>query len=164
MTVATKNRLEVKSLEIKLLENPKCKEPKITIECREANEQILEILKLIKGTENKSKRIVGIKNNETYCIDPNEILYFESVERKTFCYTANSEYETDFKLYELAEFPNADFMRISKSTVVNLNRIKSIRPDFGGKILATMENNEKIYVSRQFANEFKTKLGIGGNK
>ena len=55
-------------------------------------------------------------------------------------------------------------MRISKSTVINLNRIKSIRPDFGGKILATMENGEKVSVSRQYANEFKTKLGIGGNR
>ena len=55
-------------------------------------------------------------------------------------------------------------MRISKSCVVNLNRIKSIRPDFGGKIIATMQNGERIFVSRQYASELKLKLGIGGNK
>lgn len=151
-------------MEIKLIENKKLTETKITIECREASEQILDIIQLIRCKDAKGKKIVGIKDEETYCIEPDEILYFESVERKTFCYTARAEFETDLKLYELEDFPKADFMRISKSTVINLNRIKSIRPDFGGKILATMENGEKVSVSRQYANEFKTKLGIGGNR
>ncbi len=151
-------------MEIKLIENKKLKEPKITIECHEADEQILDIIHLIKSQDAKGKKIVGIKDNETYCIEPDEILYFESVDRKTFCYTARAEFETDLKLYELEGFSKADFMRVSKSTVINLNRIKSIRPDFGGKILATMENGEKVYVSRQYANDFKFKLGIGGNK
>lgn len=151
-------------MEIKLIENKKLPEPVITIECKEADEQILDIIQLIKSKDAKGKKIVGIKDDETYCIEPDEILYFESVDRKTFCYTAEEEFETDLKLYELEDFPKADFMRISKSTVINLNRIKSIRPDFGGKILATMENGEKIHVSRQYANEFKIKLGIGGTR
>lgn len=152
-------------MEIKLIENKKLAEPIITIECKEADEKILDIIHLIKSTDAKGKRIVGIKDSETYCIEPEEVFYFEAVDRKTFCYTAKSVYETELKLYELEEgFPKADFMRVSKSCVVNLNRIKSIRPDFGGKILATMQNGEKIYVSRQYANELKIKLGIGGNK
>ena len=118
-------------MEIKLIENKKLTETKITIECREASEQILDIIQLIRCKDAKGKKIVGIKDEETYCIEPDEILYFESVERKTFCYTARAEFETDLKLYELEDFPKADFMRISKSTVINLNRIKSIRPDFG---------------------------------
>lgn len=149
-------------MEIKLIENPKLSKTIITIECKETDEKILDIIHLIKSADAKGKKIVGVKDDETYCLEPDEILYFESVDRKTFCYTEKSVFETDLKLYELEEFAYTDFMRISKSTVVNLNRIKSIRPDFGGKILATMENSEKIYVSRQYANEFKNKLGIGG--
>ena len=67
------------------------------------------------------------------------------------------------RLYEIEEkYKNIDYIRISKSSIVNLNKIKSIRPDFGGKILATMENKEKIYISRQYVQNFKKKLGIGG--
>lgn len=152
-------------MEIKLIENKNLKSPIITIECKEADEKILDIIHLIKSVDEKGKRIVGIKENDTYCIEPPDVYYFESVDRKTFCYTEKSVYETELKLYELDEgFAKADFMRISKSCVVNLNRIKSIRPDFGGKILATMQNGEKVYVSRQYANELKIKLGIGGNR
>ncbi len=151
-------------MEIKLIENKSLKSSLITIECKEADEKILDIIHLIKSTDAKGKRIVGIKDSDTYCIEPEDVFYFESVDRKTFCYTEKSVYETELKLYELEGFAKADFMRISKSCVVNLNRIKSIRPDFGGKILATMQNGEKVYVSRQYANELKIKLGIGGNK
>ncbi|MBQ8000130.1 MAG: LytTR family transcriptional regulator DNA-binding domain-containing protein [Ruminococcus sp.] len=151
-------------MEIKLIENKTLKSPIITIECKEADEKILDMIHMIKSIDAKGKRIVGIKGNDTYCIEPEDVLYIESLERKTFCYTAKSVYETELKLYELEDFPRVDFMRVSKSCVVNLNRIKSIRPDFGGKILATMQNGEKLYVSRQYANKLKIKLGIGGNK
>lgn len=151
-------------MEIKLIENKNLKSPIITIECKEADEKIIDLIHLIKSMDAKGKRIVGVKGSDTYCIEPEDVFYFESVDRKTFCYTEKSVYETELKLYELENFTKSDFMRISKSCVVNLSRIKSIRPDFGGKILATMQNGEKIYVSRQYANELKIKLGIGGNK
>ena len=55
-------------------------------------------------------------------------------------------------------------MRISKSCIVNLKKIHSLKPDFGGKILATMENNEKLYISRQYVSVLKEKLGLGGKR
>lgn len=152
-------------MEIKLIENKTLNDTRVTIECRETNEKILKLISVIKNAESNERRIVGICEDDTYCIEPNDVFYFESVERKTFCYTVNAVYETELKLYETLDgFSKADFMRVSKSCVININRIKSIRPDFGGKILATMQNGECIYVSRQYALELKKKLGIGGNR
>ena len=152
-------------MEIKLLENKSLKETRVTIECKETNEKIFRLVNAIKNAENVEKRIVCIKDDDTYCIEPNDVFYFESVERKTFCYTNNSVYETELKLYETLDgFAKVDFFRASKSCVINLNHIRSIRPEFGGKILATMKNGERVFVSRQYATELKNKLGIGGNK
>ena len=117
----------------------------------------------INKSDNNDKKIIGISKGETYCIDKDNILYFETVDRKTFCYTVDGVYEITLKLYEIEEkYENTDYIRISKSSIANLDKIKSIRPDFGGKILATMENNEKIYISRQYVPILKKKLGIGG--
>ena len=149
---------------VNMVENPNIQETKITIECSKADSQIIKIISLINNYENNDKKIIGISKGETYCIEQNNILYFETVDRKTFCYTADGVYEIALKLYEIEEkYENTDYIRISKSSIVNLNKIKSIRPDFGGKILATMENNEKIYISRQYVPILKKKLGIGGN-
>lgn len=148
---------------VKMVENPNVQETKITIECNKADSQILKIISLINNYENNDKKIIGISNGETYCIKQEDILYFDTVDRKTFCYTANGVYEITLKLYEIEEkYENIDYIRISKSSIVNLNKIKSLRPDFGGKILATMENNEKIYISRQYVPLLKKKIGIGG--
>jgi len=147
---------------VNIVENPDARETKVTIECRRADENILQLLERIKQSDGGDKRIIGVSNGETYCIERQDILYFEAVDRKTFCYTEGGVYETAMRLYEVQEQLGGDgFIRISKSAAVNLNRIKSLRPDFGGRILATMENGEKIYVSRQYVPVFKKKLGIG---
>ncbi len=149
---------------INMVENSNIKETKITIECNKVDSQILKIISLIKNYESNDKKIIGISKGETYCIEQDDVLYFETVDRKTFCYTANGEYEISLKLYEIEEkYENTDYIRISKSSIVNLKKIRSLRPDFGGKILATMESNEKIYISRQYVPILKKKLGIGGN-
>lgn len=148
---------------IKIIEQPDIAEPKITIECRKADRQILKIVELINKSDSNDKKIVGLSGGESYCIDLENILYFETVDRKTFCYTADGVYEIPLKLYEIEEkYEYTDYIRISKFSIANLNKIKSLRPDFGGKLLATMDNGEKIYISRQYVPVLKKKLGIGG--
>ena len=74
------------------------------------------------------------KDNETYLIETDKILYIEAVDRKTFVYTNSENYESELKLYEIEqELIERDFLRISKNSIVNL-RGKGIRialDDFG---------------------------------
>lgn len=149
---------------VNMTENAELKETVVTIECRKADSDILRLISAIKNFDN-SQKIVCTANGETYFIDCGEILYFESVDRNTFCYTESKVYETPLKLYEIEEmYEGCDFIRSTKSTVININRIKSVRPEFGGKITATMENGEKMFISRQYVPVFKQKLGIGGKQ
>lgn len=161
--VATNKKQGGAKVVVNMVENPNITETRITIECNKADSRILKIISLLNNYENNDRKIIGVAKGESYCIDRNDILYFETVDRKTFCYTVDGVYEIALKLYEIEEkYENTDYIRISKSVIINLNKIKSIRPDFGGKILATMENDEKIYISRQYVPVLKEKLGIGG--
>lgn len=149
---------------IKIIENPDIKETVITIECSKADKNILKTAELIKQSDNNGK-IVGTLTGEFFSIALENILYFEAVDRKTFCYTADGVYEIPLRLYEIEEkYEYSDYIRISKFCIANLNKIKSLKPDFGGKLLATVENGEKIYISRQYVPVLKEKLGIGGKK
>ena len=47
-----------------------------------------------------------------------------------------------------------------KTTIINLRRTKSIRPEIGARLLLTMDNQEKIIVSRQYAGSIKHALGV----
>ena len=90
-----------------------------------------------------------------------EIYYFETVDNKVFSYTAKETYEVHKKLYEIEqEFEHTDFLRISKSVIVNVSKIAYVKPIFNGRFEAKLKNDEKIIVSRQYVVELKKKLGI----
>ena len=105
---------------------------------------------------------IGVrKNDETYLLDVEKILYIEAVERKTFVYTLDEIYESDLKLYEIEqELLERDFFRISKQSIVNIRMIKSLKSDINRKIRITLRNDEQIVVSRMYSDELRRKLGL----
>ena len=105
---------------------------------------------------------IGVrKNDETYLLDVEKILYIEAVERKTFVYTSDETYESDLKLYEIEqELLERDFFRISKQSIVNIRMIKSLKSDINRKIRITLRNDEQIVVSRMYSDELRSKLGL----
>ncbi len=101
------------------------------------------------------------RDNETYLLDTDRILYIEAVDRKTFVYTNSENYESELKLYELEQqLTERDFLRISKQSIVNLRKIKSLRTDVNRKIRITLQNGEQIVVSRMYSDELRRKLGL----
>ena len=101
------------------------------------------------------------KDNETYLLETEKILYIESVDRKTFVYTNTDTYESELKLYELEQqLTERDFLRISKQSLVNLRKIKSLKTDVNRKIRITLQNGEQIVVSRMYSDELRKKLGL----
>ena len=52
------------------------------------------------------------------------------------------------------------FMRISKSTLINLKQINSVEPSFHGTMLVILKNGNKDYISRKYLPAFKKYLGI----
>ena len=101
------------------------------------------------------------RDNETFLLDTDKILYVEAVDRKTFVYTNTETYESELKLYELEqELVERDFLRISKQSIVNLRKIKSLKTDVNRKIRITLQNGEQIVVSRMYSDELRRKLGL----
>ena len=78
-----------------------------------------------------------------------------------FAYAKDAVYETKSRLYELeAELPKQDFFRASKSTIINLDKIKTLSPAFGSRFEVKLTNGECLIISRQYVSQLKEKLGI----
>lgn len=105
---------------------------------------------------------IGVKNNdETYLLDIDKILYVETVDRKTLVYTEDEIYESELKLYEMElKLEEQGFLRISKQSIVNLRKVKSLRADVDRKIRLTLQNGEQMIVSRMYSDELRKKLGL----
>ncbi len=130
----------------------------IAIAC---NQLTPEIEKIIATLRILNQQLVVVKNDETHIIDVSQIIYIESVDRKTFVYTSDNFFESKLKLYEIEErLCQCGFFRASKSCIVQLRHIKSLKADIDRKIRLTLESGEQIMVSRQYADELKKRLGV----
>ena len=70
-------------------------------------------------------------------------------------------FEIKQKLYELEEiYKQTDFVRISKSMIVNISKVSKIVPMFNGRLEGVLCNGEKVIISRQYVANLKKKLGI----
>ena len=120
-----------------------------------------DIEKMISIMRMMDLQIAVRKDDETILLDAGEILYIEAVERNTFVYTEGETYESELKLYEFEQhLPEKDFIRVSKQSILNLRKVKSLKADINRKIRVTLINGEQIIVSRMYADELRKRLGI----
>jgi len=128
----------------------------IIINCKKVDDNILKIASMIKSNDIK---LTVTRDGNLFILDIDNIFYFESVDKKNFVYTQDEVYETSLRLYEIEEiYPDTDFFRSSKSTVINVSKIKMIKPLFGGKVEVLLENEERLVVSRQYVPVLKKKI------
>lgn len=145
-------------LKIYINEDPSLNDTEITINCNRISSEVEKVISMLRVLDLK---LTGKKDNQTYILDAAKVLYIDTVDRKTFFYTKKEIYESELKLYELEEQLAAlDFIRVNKSCILNFNQIISIKADIDGKLLVTISNNEKLFVSRQYAPIIKKKLGV----
>ena len=134
-------------MKLHLRADPQFRDVEVEIRCPQVNEDILRIAAMLRVMDRK---LTGAIHGEIRILDPKTVLYADTVDKKTFLYTKNDELEDQLK--------DADFFRIGKSCLVNFARISAIRPEMGGRMLLTMENNEQLWVSRQYAGAIREKL------
>ena len=89
-----------------------------------------------------------------------QLLFFETEGKLVQAHTADRLYLTDRKLYELEESLPGSFMRISKSTIVNLDHIYSITRNLtASSIVEFYGTAKKVYVSRNYYKALTERLG-----
>lgn len=135
------------------------KETEIIIRCGSMMDDRLR--RLIRQVQMYSFSLTGKREGESYQLAPEDIYYIESVEDRTFLYTAKDMYESALRLYELEEkLQGTDLMRVSKSVILNVGILRSVRPLLNGKFEATLLNGEKVLVSRHYLAAFRERFGV----
>lgn len=143
---------------------------KVEFECVSSPEQEEAVIRAVRKTEyiqeameilaHGASHIVVSKDGKKYLCKMEHIYYAESVDKKTFIYTKEECYQTKERLYELEEKLNANFLRCSKSMIVNIRKIKSVKSDLNGRMDAQLINAETIIISRSYVKNLKKRLGL----
>ena len=138
--------------------DPEITDTEIVINCGSLTAETENIIAALRMANNQ---ITVIKDGETHILDISRIAYIETVDRRTFVYTEKDCYESKLKLYEMDEkLCSGSFLRISKSCIVRLKYIRSLKAELDRRLRITLENGEELIASRQYADELKKRLGV----
>lgn len=144
-------------MNIQVIEDPGTSEIEVTVRCPQTNGEVRRLLALLRTCD---RRVTGERDGQTHLLDPDQVLYADTVDRRSFLYTAEGVYETPLRLWELEERLGGEFFRASKSSIINFDHIRSLRPELGGRLRVTLSNGEVLVVSRQYAAYIKQKLSL----
>lgn len=145
-------------MKVTILDSDDNQEDEIIVKCRVLDDRIVQLLNALKTGKDK---MVFYRDDRIILLEEKEILYIESVEDRVFAYTMDGSYESHEKLYQLESMLNPKiFMRANKSSIINLNKVKSLAPVFGGRFEALLKNECRVCVSRMYVPVLKKMLGL----
>ena len=128
----------------------------VLIRCHAVTEEVREIAAFVKSRQGS---LTGTKDSRQYEIAVSDIHYFESVDGKTFLYTKDQVYETSYRIYELESMLRPkNFLRVSKSMLLNLMKIRSIQSALNGRFAAVLLSGEEVIISRSYVKGLKAAL------
>ncbi|MDE5964886.1 MAG: LytTR family transcriptional regulator [Eubacterium sp.] len=146
-------------MKIKIKIDSTYNDPEIIIFTDEITDDIDRLVKIL--TDENSQIISGIRYDRVEVLDPDEIIRVYANSKKVYAVTDKGEYTLRFRLYEAEErLGSKNFVRISKSEIINLKKVNSFDMNLAGTICVRLSNNEVTYVSRRYVAEIKKVLGV----
>lgn len=146
-------------MKIKIEIDDKLTEDEIVIRCQSLNDDTVMIQKKLADLVNSRLQLEVSKGDIDYFITLDEILFFETAASYVAVHTVDSIYETKYRLYELEEFLPGSFLRVSKSTILNTQKIRAIHKNItGASEVEFLKSNKKVFVSRNYFKILMSKL------
>ena len=100
-----------------------------------------------------------LDDGEEIMLDPKEIYYLDHIDRKLFAYTSDGVYRLMNTLTSCEDMLwNYGFVRVSKSNLINIYKIKQLKPDVNMKVYASFDNGERICINRSYKKSFNDYL------
>ncbi len=128
-------------------------EDELILRYQRLNDEVQAVLEFMNSPQ---KKLIVSKDDTQTVIDLGQILYAESVDRKTFIYTSDDVLRVEFNLAQLEQILNTvNFFRCSKSMIINIDKIATLKSLASNRIDATLTNGEHIIISRTYASEFR---------
>lgn len=134
-------------------------ETEVLIRCGQLDESVVMLQDFI-AKQGSGKRCLPLSRGDTeYYVPIEQIYFFETEGKEIFAHTAEQLFECPYKLYELEELLPGAFMRISKSTIANLDYIYSVTRNLTASSEAEFRgSNKSVMISRSYYKAVRERL------
>lgn len=127
------------------------------------SEQNIDDIKILVTTLSRgASYYINVENTQgVKHMDIKDIMYFEALDNDVFAIVGNSRYYVLEKLYILEQtLTDRNFVRVSKSFLVNIAHISFIKPMLNSKLKLIMGNKDVVEVNRTYVKTFKERMKL----
>ena len=146
-------------MKVNLFVSRDIEEPHADIHTNELTDNITKAMSILES-EDSNDMLAVKKGSDIALLELSEIYMFRVEEKQVKVYTESSEYLIKKPLYQVEETLSSEFVRISKTTIVNLKKIERVAPSLKGMMFIQLRNGLKDNISRKYLPDFKDALDL----
>jgi DNA-binding LytR/AlgR family response regulator len=146
-------------MKVNLFVSRDIEEPHADIHTDKLTDNISRAMSILESDESNDMIAVK-KGSDIALLQLEEIFMFRVEDKQVKVYTENSDYLIKKALYQVEEVLGSDFIRISKTTIINLKKIERVAPSLKGMMFIELKNGLKDNISRKYLPDFKNALDL----
>lgn len=145
-------------MKVKLEIDPNADEMEVKITAAKMDDEVKHLYDMLQENKDDLSQIEAFKDNVSYYLNLSDILFFETDSKLVMAHTAKNAYQVKYKLYELENLLHGNFMRVSKSTILNLDRIYALTRSISNCQIRFQDSYKTVYVSRRYYRELRNRV------
>ena len=146
-------------MKVNLFVSRDVEEPYADIHTNELTDNITKAISVLESDDSNEMLAVK-KGSDIALLEFDDVYMFRVEDKQVKVHTENREYSIKKPLYQIEETLNSDFVRISKTTIVNLRKIERVAPSLRGMMFIQLKNGLKDNISRKYLPGFKEALDL----
>lgn len=140
---------------------PDTPEPYAVLCVPELNTEIQNLVKMLKYGGTQNELVVARRDGRIFVTESGSVELVRTEAGVVWMYDRKgAKYIVDSPLHDMQNKLGKDFIRISKSSLVNIRLVDHISSSFNGTMVIVMKNGVEDYISRKYLREFKQRLGL----
>lgn len=146
-------------MKVEIVVDKNLKEKEIIIKTPEIDQESLDIKEKI--LSNDIQILSGVYDEKLEIIDLDDIIRIYANDKKVFTVTDKKTYLMKLPLYKIEDYLSGkNFVRISNSEIINLDKTKNFDFKYLGTISCEMDNGDICFVSRRAMKKVREILGV----
>lgn len=125
-------------------------EKEVVIKVPALDETVQQLYRQLQTAEDAKLQLRFYKGATEYYLALDDILFFETEGRQVNAHTVDDIFETHQHLYELENQLPGTFMRISKSAILNIDKIFALTHSISSSLVEFQQTQKQVYVSRKY--------------
>jgi DNA-binding LytR/AlgR family response regulator len=146
-------------MKVNLFVSRDVEEPYADIHTDELTDNITKAMSILES-EDSNEMLAVKKGSDIALLEFSDVYMFRVENKQVKVYTDSSEYLIKKPLYQVEETLGSDFVRISKTTIVNLKKVERVAPSLKGMMFIQLKNGLKDNISRKYLPDFKQALDL----